>query len=170
MSEAPSTRMATPEVSASEADRTAHVQRLIDRLLAKSPIYNFLLSSVQLVSASQGTVTTRLVLDASHVNSRGGLHGAVSATIIDFTTGLAIASWDLRETTGASVDMHISYLGTARVGDTVEVVSTADKVGGSMAFSTIRIDKVAEDGTRTAVTIGQHTKFVRQSTSKSEKA
>ncbi|KAJ3532230.1 hypothetical protein NM208_g8533 [Fusarium decemcellulare] len=171
-SENPSTRVQTPDVAASEAERSAHVQRLIDRLLEKSPIYTFLLSSVKLISTTRGSVTTRLVLDSNHVNSRGGLHGAVSATIIDFTTGLAIASWDLRETTGASVDMHISYLSTAKVGDTVEIVSTADKVGGSMAFSTIRISKVGEDGSLTPVTVGQHTKYVRQSTasSKTDKA
>ncbi|KAF7549321.1 hypothetical protein G7046_g8389 [Stylonectria norvegica] len=151
------------EDSTSAAERSAHIQRLIDRLVSNSPIYTILLSSIQLISSSRGSVTTRLVLEPNHVNSKGGLHGAVSATIIDFTTGLAIASWDLRETTGASVDMHISYLSSAKVGDTVEIVATADKVGGSMAFTTIRISKLEEDGTQTAVTIGQHTKYVRQS-------
>lgn len=169
-SETPSTRIQTPDVTTSEVERTAHVQRLMDRLLEKSPIYNFIMSPVKLISATQGTVTTQMVLNANHVNSRGGLHGAVSATIIDFVTGLAIASWDLRETTGASVDMHISYLSTAKVGDTVEIVSTADKVGGSMAFSTIRISKVGEDGSLTPVTVGQHTKYVRQSTAKTNKS
>ena len=106
-------------------------------------------------------MVTRLVLEDIHVNGRGSLHGAVSATIVDFVTGLAIASWDLRESTGASVDMHLSYLGTARIGDTVEILSTAEKVGGSMGFVTVRIEKVSEDGTRSPVTLAQHTKFVR---------
>jgi acyl-coenzyme A thioesterase 13 len=141
--------------------RTAHVQSLITRLVAASPIYNFLLSPVRLHAAQPGTVTTRLTLGPEHVNSRGGLHGAVSAAIVDFTTGLAIASWDLRPTTGASVDMHISYLSTAAVGDELEIVSTADKVGGALAFVTVRISKVGEEGVTTVVTLGQHTKYVR---------
>lgn len=149
--------------STSEAERTAHTQILIDRLISNSPIYTILMSPIKLISAARGTIITRLTLEANHVNSRGVLHGAVSATIIDFTTGLAIASWDLRETTGASVDMHISYLSTAKVGDEIEVVSTAEKVGGSMAFATIRISKIERDETRTLVTVGQHTKYVRQS-------
>ncbi|KAI8721355.1 4HBT domain-containing protein [Fusarium sp. LHS14.1] len=168
-SETPSTRIQTPDVTTSEVERTAHVQRLMDRLLEKSPIYNFIMSPIKLINATQGTVTTQMVLNGNHVNSRGGLHGAASATIIDFVTGLAIASWDLRETTGASVDMHISYLSTAKVGDMIEIVSTADKVGGSMAFSTIRISKVGEDGSLTPVTVGQHTKYVRQSSAKTNK-
>lgn len=137
------------------------MEALLQTLLKRSPIYGTILSTISLASVKKGTVVTRLVLEDIHVNGRGGLHGAVSATIVDFVTGLAIASWDLREATGASVDMHLTYLGTARVGDTVEILSTADKVGGSMGFVTIRIEKVAEDGTRSPVTNAQHTKFVR---------
>ncbi|KAM0224816.1 hypothetical protein ACHAPA_003634 [Fusarium lateritium] len=162
MSEPPSTRVQTPDVDSSEAARTTHVQSLMDRLRAKSPIYNFTMAPAQLISTTQGSVTTRMTLNENHLNSSGSLHGAVSATIIDFTTGLAIASWDLREKTGASVDMHISYLSTARLGDTIEILSTADKVGGSVAFSSIRISKVESDGSLKPVTIGQHTKYVKQ--------
>ncbi|KAF7551156.1 hypothetical protein G7Z17_g5222 [Cylindrodendrum hubeiense] len=162
--------MESSEESPVSAERTAHVQRVVDRLISNSPIYTILLSSIKLVSASRGNVTTRLVLEPNHVNSRGTLHGAVSATIIDFTTGLAIASWDLRETTGASVDMHISYLSTAKIGETLEIESIANKVGGSMSFSTIRISKVAEDGTLTLVTLGQHTKYGKNPAAASSQA
>ncbi|KAL6925288.1 hypothetical protein ACHAPO_009024 [Fusarium lateritium] len=163
MSEPPSTRVQTPDVDSSQAARTTHVQSLMDRLRSKSPIYKFIMAPAQLIGASQGIVTTRMVLNENHLNSSGSLHGAVSATIIDFVTGLAIASWDLRETTGASVDMHISYVSTARLGDMVEIVSTADKVGGSVAFSSIKIFKVEADGTLKLVTHGQHTKYVKNS-------
>ncbi|KYK56517.1 hypothetical protein DCS_03517 [Drechmeria coniospora] len=138
------------------ATRTAHVQSLLDRLLQNSPIYGFTLSEIKLESVSRGFVTTALTLTETHVNSKGSLHGAVSATIIDFTTGLAIASWDLRPSTGASVDMHISYLSTAKAGDTIRIETTAERVGGSLAFVSIKILK-GDD----IVTIGQHSKFVR---------
>ncbi|KAL2213047.1 Thioesterase/thiol ester dehydrase-isomerase [Sarocladium strictum] len=143
------------------AQRTQHVQSLMDSLRASAPIYNFILPTMTLQSVKKGTVLTRLVLDGKHLNSRGGLHGAVSATIIDFTTGLAIASWDLRPATGASVDMNISFLSVAKEGDVLEVESCAEKVGGSLSFVKIRISKVGEDGERTLVTVGQHTKYLR---------
>ncbi|KAL3964901.1 hypothetical protein ACCO45_001905 [Purpureocillium lilacinum] len=141
--------------------RTAHVQALLERLLQASPIYGLILPTIRLESASHGLAVTTLTLTPTHVNSKGGLHGAVSATIIDFTTGLAIASTDLREATGASVDMHISYLSIARVGDKVRIETRAEKVGGSLAFVTVKIVKVAEDGSEVIVTMGQHTKYVR---------
>ncbi|KAJ3492638.1 hypothetical protein NLG97_g5253 [Lecanicillium saksenae] len=147
----------------SDAIRTQHVQAVLDALKRRSPIYTTILPTMTLHSAEQGKVVCRLVLDAMHVNSRGSLHGAVSATIVDMTTGMAIASWDLRDTTGASVDMHLSYLGTAMVGDELEITATSEKVGGSLAFVTIRIEKIGLGGVRTPVTLAQHTKFVRSS-------
>lgn len=142
----------------------AHVQSVSNRLKRNSPIYNLLMSDTQITGVTRGTVTSRLTLSPVHVNSKGGLHGAVSAAIIDFTTGLAIASWDLRETTGASVDMHISYLSSvAGVGDVLEVVAAAERVGGAMAFVTVRIAKVEdEEGGRVLVSLGQHTKYVKR--------
>lgn len=140
---------------------TAHIQNLIERLTTNSPIYSILLSSIQLVSTDPGVVTTHLVLTPTHVNSRGALHGAVSAAIVDFTTGLSIAAWDLRATTGASVDMHMSYLSTAAVGDTLEIVATAERVGGSLAYTTARISRLVEGAEPKLVTLGQHTKYVK---------
>lgn len=140
---------------------SAHVQSLMDRLIATSPIYTILLTPITLKSVTPGVVTFHLTLTPTHVNSRGGLHGAVSAAIVDFTTGLSIASWDLRATTGASVDMHISYLSTAGVGDVVQIVATAERVGGALAYTTCRMSKVMDGGETKLVTLGQHTKYVK---------
>lgn len=85
------------------AVRTQHVQALLQALLKRSPIYGTILSSISLQSVQKGSVTTKLILEDIHVNGRGSLHGAVSATIVDFVTGLAIASWDLRESDRKSV-------------------------------------------------------------------
>ncbi|RCI15131.1 hypothetical protein L249_6552 [Ophiocordyceps polyrhachis-furcata BCC 54312] len=142
--------------------RTQHVKALLQRLLANSPIYGFTLSTLEVVSVTRGVATTRLRLTERHVNSMGGLHGAVSATIVDLTTGLAIASWDCRQTTGASVDMHLSYLSSARVGDVLRIETTAERVGGTLAFVTVRIVKEGEgDKGDEVVTLAQHTKYVK---------
>ncbi|OAQ69990.1 thioesterase superfamily [Pochonia chlamydosporia 170] len=145
----------------SDTPRTTQVQSLMHSLLAKSPIYNLILSDIQLTHVHPGSVTLHLRLSATHLNSKGGLHGAVSATIVDFVTGLAICAHDLREKTGASVDMHLSFLSTAKAGDTVVIHSTAERVGGSLAFVSIKINKLGEDGTEVPVTLARHTKYVR---------
>lgn len=126
-----------------------------------SPIYDFLLASAEIIAASKGLVTTRLTLGTNHVNSRGTIHGAVSAALVDWAGGLAIASHGL-EKTGASVDIHVTYIGTANVGDTLEIEGTANKVGRSMAFTTIRIYKIVAGKPGPLVATASHTKYIQQ--------
>ncbi|KAK7754547.1 hypothetical protein SLS62_003568 [Diatrype stigma] len=166
-----------------------HIEQVVAAHLPHSAIYHFLLSAVRIRSAIRGRVRARLTLTSHHVNSRGGIHGAVSAAIVDWAGGLAIASWDLREKTGVSVDIHVRYLSSARVGDEVEIEGRADKVGGSVAFTTVVISKVVssrrglsgnargegeggdgegegeggeEEVVGPVIATGTHTKYVRQ--------
>jgi acyl-coenzyme A thioesterase 13 len=75
---------------------------------------------------------------------------------------MAITSWDKRVGTGVSIDINVSYMSSAKVGDEIEIEGKVDKVGGSLAFTSIGIYKV-QDGVRGAtVALGRHTKFVRQ--------
>src|ERR1700722_13537505 len=99
-----------------DTDTLAHVERVWAGNKPNSPIYNFLLSEISLTSASKGLVRARLELTKNHVNSKGGLHGIVSACLIDWVGGLAIASYDRRDQTGVSTDMHITYISSAREG------------------------------------------------------
>ena len=68
-----------------------HVQGVWERMRGNSPIYDFLLDSVIIVSATKGAVTSRLTLGKNHVNSRGTIHGAVSAALVDWSGGLAVS-------------------------------------------------------------------------------
>lgn len=61
--------------------------------------------------------------------------------------------------TGVSVDIHVSYLAGARIGDVLEIEGRVDRVGRSMGFTTVVIEKV-EGEKRTVVARGSHTKFL----------
>ncbi|KAI8955353.1 HotDog domain-containing protein [Xylaria longipes] len=139
----------------------SHIEHLVRTNLPNSAIYNFLLSDVRIVFATKGTVKARLTLTRNHINSGGGIHGAVSATITDWAGGMAIATWDLRAKTGVSVDIHVRYLSSAREGDEVEIEGTAEKVGGSVAFTRIVISKVVDGVVGPVVASGTHTKYVK---------
>jgi len=127
-----------------------------------SPIYDFLLSNVKLISATKGTAVARLALEKNHVNSKGTIHGAVSAAIVDWSGGLAIATHGL-EKTGASIDIHVTYCGGAQVGETIEIEAVANKVGRSIAFTTIKIYKLlADNQPGPMVATASHTKYIQQ--------
>lgn len=138
-----------------------HVEKLVEKKLPGSPIYAFLLSPVQIKSASKGHVIARLPLNKNHMNSAGSLHGAVSAAIVDWAGGMAISTFDLRAKSGVSVDIHVTYQSGAKLGEELEIEGIAERVGGNLAFTKINIYKV-EDGERgKVVTAGTHTKFVK---------
>lgn len=148
---------------ASKTPEHLHIEELVRTKIPSSPIYAFLLSGISITSASKGTVIARLPLLESHMNSGKSLHGAVSAAIVDWAGGMAIATYDLRSGSGVSVDIHVTYQSGAKVGDEIEIESTAEKVGGSLGFTKVTIYKL-EGGTRsTIVATGTHTKFVKGS-------
>lgn len=147
--------------AAARSEEHAHVERVIDKNIPANPIYAFLLSSVRIVSASKGHVICRLPMTKNHMNSKNGIHGSVSATIVDWAGGLAIASYDLREKTGASIDIHITYQSSITEGEELEIEGIAEKVGGSLAFTKVNLFRVEEGQRGRPVATGSHTKFVR---------
>ena len=144
--------------TSAEQDRTPlqWAEACNTRMKGNSAIYDFLLNTIELVSAEHGKAVARLTVEKCHVNSRGTLHGAVSATLTDWAGGIAIATTG-REKTGVSTDIHVTYVGTAKVGDVLTIETHASKVGGTLAFTSIEIKK--EDGS--VVATGTHTKYVK---------
>ena len=128
------------------------------RTKSKSPIYNFLLSDIEISFATSGLMKARLRILPVHLNSKGTLHGTVSACLTDWAGGMAIATVGL-EKTGVSTDIHTTYVSTAKEGDMIEVEARASKVGASLAFTTVEIRHAGEG--RSIISTGTHTKYVR---------
>ena len=85
----------------------------------------------------------------------------MSACLTDWAGGLAIATYG-GEKTGVSTDIHTTFVATAKEGDVLEVEGRADKVGGTLAFTSVVIRRVGGDGARSVVSTGSHTKYVKQ--------
>ena len=135
------------------------VHRVWERTRSNSPIYEFLLNEVDVYDAEKGVVRARMRVGPRQLNSKGTLHGAFSACVTDWAGGMAIASHGL-DSTGVSTDIHVNYLSTATDGDWLEIESRANKVGKSLAFTTVTISKKTDSGL-TIVAQGSHTKYVR---------
>jgi acyl-coenzyme A thioesterase 13 len=134
------------------------VQACWTRVSTNSPVYSFFFSEIRIVSASHGTMLAELPVSANLLNSKGSLHGSVSATIVDWAGGMAIASTGL-EKTGLSTDIHVSYVSTAKLGDTLTIEGSVSKVGRNMGFTTVTISK-GEGEKKTVVAHGTHTKYI----------
>lgn len=154
---------AASNLRAMDTTELEHIKKVWAGMRGNSPIYDFLLGDQDLtfVSAFQGSFTAHLKLGANHVNSRKTLHGGVTATLVDWAGGLAIATHGL-EKTGASVDIHVNYISTAYVDDLIEIVGTANKVGRSMAFTSVKVTKIVDGELGPIVATASHTKYIRQ--------
>lgn len=137
-----------------------HIQKVWERQKGNSAIYDFLLSKdhVTLVSASKGFFKAHLDVSQCHVNSSGSIHGSVSATIVDWAGGLAIAThgW---EKTGASIEIHVTYMAGAKVGDVVEIEGIAHKIGKDVSFTSVIISKIVNGEPGPIVAKGSHSKY-----------
>jgi acyl-coenzyme A thioesterase 13 len=140
-----------------------HIKSVWQRMRGNSPIYDFLLGDQDLTftSASEGSFRARLVLGTNHLNSRKTIHGSVTATFVDWAGGLAIATHGM-EKTGASVDIHVSYISTAQIGDVIEIEGVANKVGRSIAFTSVKITKIIDGEPGPIIATASHTKYIRQ--------
>ncbi len=134
------------------------VQACWARISQGSPIYKLVLSDVVLVSAEKGSMVASLEVTDKHINSKKGLHGSVSATIVDWAGGMAIASTGL-EKTGVSTDIHVSYVSSAKVGDTLTIEAKVSRVGTNMGFTTVTIYK-GEGENKSVVVHGTHSKYI----------
>lgn len=139
-----------------------HVRDYHSGRLPNSAIYRFLLSDADIYYASTGLVVARLTVTSNHINSQGDLHGSVTATLVDWAGGLAIAAYDCRHKTGVSVDINVSYVSGAKEGDVIEIEAKAEKVGMNLAFTTVEIYQIEKSERKKLVATGRHTKFVRK--------
>ncbi|KAF9087859.1 hypothetical protein BGX23_007824 [Mortierella sp. AD031] len=113
------------------------------------------LAGLKLVSASKGSIICELQVEKQHLNRLGGCHGGLLSTIVDIGGSLAIAAEDMHAT-GVSTDLNISFVSGAKMGDKLSINSRCDKIGGTLAYTTVEIkvdDKI--------VALGRHTKYVR---------
>ena len=100
-----------------------------------------------------GLVVCELTVEERHSNSYGTLHGGATSTIVDIVGTMAALTVDpLRP--GVSVDMAISFLSAARVGDRVRIEGRCLRSGSKLAFTEVKVFQ--ESGKLVAT--GTHTK------------
>ncbi|KAK5946132.1 hypothetical protein PMZ80_000272 [Knufia obscura] len=128
------------------------------RIQSGSPVYKFFFEKIELVSAEHGSIVAKLPVTENLLNSKQGLHGSVSATIVDWAGGIAIASTGM-EKTGVSTDIHVSYVSSAKLGDLLTIEGKVAKVGRNLGFTTVTIYK-GEGDDQQVVAHGTHTKYV----------
>lgn len=131
----------------------------IMRTMAKTRGFDRVTSKVEVLSASPGKVVCEMRVDEEHTNRGGTLHGGMTATLIDDISTLAIM-YSERGAPGVSVDMNITYMNAAKIGEDILITAQVLKAGRTLAFATVDLTNKA---TGKLIAQGRHTKHLGSS-------
>ncbi|KAH7157421.1 HotDog domain-containing protein [Dactylonectria estremocensis] len=107
----------------------------------------------RVLSATEGRVDFELDIHKDHTNRLQMIHGGTIASMVDLGGSLAVASTG-RFATGVSTDLNGTPGG--RVGDTLKGTAICDKIGKTLAYTTVTFTN--SKGQLAAR--GSHTKYV----------
>ncbi|MCH7953506.1 MAG: PaaI family thioesterase [Chloroflexi bacterium] len=100
-------------------------------------------------SFDEGVSVMSLMLEEKHMNPNGVVHGGVITTLMDEATGHAIVTIRgleaMAETPHATVDMSVSFLSGARVGDELVCEARTLRVGRAVAFAEAEVRRRGSD-------------------------
>ncbi|XP_025198397.1 acyl-coenzyme A thioesterase 13-like [Melanaphis sacchari] len=122
------------------------------------------LEKVNITSVGNGQCIAEMVVEKQHTNAYGTLHGGFTASAVDILSSMAmlthprvVENIDSAPNSGVSVDIHISYLNSAKIGDRVVINSETIKLGRNLAF--LKVTLLRKDD-NVVIAQGTHTKFV----------
>ena len=82
-----------------------------------------------------GGLTIGVAVREAHCNARGMAHGGLIAVLADNAMGLACALSGAGVGGLVTVSLTVDFVGTARIGDWIEVAAKPVRVGRSLAFA-----------------------------------
>ncbi|XP_028317463.1 acyl-coenzyme A thioesterase 13 [Gouania willdenowi] len=141
------------------ASLTLNSLKHVMRAMVDTPGFDRVLNKVELVSACPGKVVCGLRVEEEHTNRGGTLHGGLTATLVDVISTMAIM-YSERGAPGVSVDMNITYLNAAKMGEDVLITAHVLKQGRTLAFATVDLTSKA---TGKLIAQGRHTKHLGSS-------
>jgi acyl-coenzyme A thioesterase 13 len=146
---------APPQAGFMARAAAAGAQALLGAFTSTGSRYDRTIEGLTVLSVEPARVVCELRVREAHSNSYGTLHGGCTATLVDIVGTMAALAVDpLRP--GVSVDMNISYMAAAKVGERVVLVGRCLRMGGRLAFTTVELYLDSEGGKMVAR--GSHTK------------
>ncbi|CAJ1083483.1 acyl-coenzyme A thioesterase 13 [Xyrichtys novacula] len=130
--------------------------RQLVKAMLDTPGFDRVLSKVNILSASPGKVVCEMRVEEEHTNRGGTLHGGMTATLVDVISTVAIMNSE-RGAPGVSVDMNITYMSAAKMGEDVLITAQVLKQGRTLAFASVDFTSKA---TGKMIAQGRHTKHL----------
>lgn len=130
--------------------------REIMKVMFKVPGFDRVLEKVTLVSAAPEKLICEMKVEEQHTNKFGTLHGGLTATLVDSISTMALMCTE-RGAAGVSVDMNITYMSPAKIGEEIVITAHILKQGRTLAFASVDLTNKA---TGKLIAQGRHTKHL----------
>ncbi|KAH6756009.1 Thioesterase superfamily protein [Perilla frutescens var. hirtella] len=114
------------------------------------------MQGMKIDTIERGRIVCSFTVPRRLVNSGNTLHGGATAALVD-VIGSAVIFTMGAPTTGVSVEINVSYLNGAAVGEEVEIESKALRVGKALAV--VSVDLKSKK-TGKLIAQGRHTKYL----------
>lgn len=122
----------------------------------KVPGFDRVLEKVTLVSAAPEKLICEMKVEEQHTNKFGTLHGGLTATLVDSISTMALMCTE-RGAPGVSIDMNITYMSPAKIGEEIVITAHILKQGRTLAFASVDLTNKA---TGKLIAQGRHTKHL----------
>ncbi|XP_071807742.1 acyl-coenzyme A thioesterase 13-like [Asterias amurensis] len=134
---------------------TTQAARQMLKMMMLAKRFDSVTNKVNLISASAGVCRCEMTVEAEQTNMMGTLHGGFIATLVDSLTTVAIMTTPVG-VPGVSVDLSVSYLKAAKIGEKITMDAEVTKVGKTLAFTTASL--INENGD--VIAQGKHIKHI----------
>ncbi|KAI3798036.1 hypothetical protein L1987_33302 [Smallanthus sonchifolius] len=119
-----------------------------------------IMSGLKVDLIERGRVLCSMKLPPRLLNVDNSLHGGATAALVDVIGGSAIPTINNMSNTGVSMEINVSYLDAAYVGDEIEIEAKALRVGKAIAVATVEF---RNKKTGKIIAQGRHTKYLAAS-------
>ncbi|KAL7614994.1 hypothetical protein Lser_V15G05976 [Lactuca serriola] len=116
-----------------------------------------IMSGLKVDLIERGRVLCSMKVPPRLLNVGNSLHGGATAALVDVVGSSVIMTMDSVTTTGVSVEINVSYLDAAFVGDEIEIEAKALRVGKAVAVVSVEFRKKK---TGKIIAQGRHTKYL----------
>ncbi|EDL32477.1 acyl-coenzyme A thioesterase 13 [Mus musculus] len=130
--------------------------REVMKVMFKVPGFDRVLEKVTLVSAAPEKLICEMKVEEQHTNKLGTLHGGLTATLVDSISTMALMCTE-RGAPGVSVDMNITYMSPAKIGEEIVITAHILKQGKTLAFASVDLTNKT---TGKLIAQGRHTKHL----------
>ncbi|TKR66739.1 hypothetical protein L596_022986 [Steinernema carpocapsae] len=139
-------------VAADDAENLAFLTKMIDDYKAQEN-FNRVARKIHPISASKTSIVVEMTVEEEHVNGKGTLHGGQTASLVDIVTARAVGM-SIRDRGMVSVELAVSYLLPAKLGETILIEGIVLKCGRNIAFTECEFRRKTD---RALVAKGKHT-------------